>query len=148
MALTLLGKAKREGKGPCLPRLKTREPKAMPLVQGDTAALERDGGACTNTVHAGEGSPHSTASVPERNAHTHRRLLHGCWYLMSAPTLRGPLARRGLRLSLTLGWARSLGELLVKHKVRVRETLGVQLDERRWALPVRALAECIDVSRL
>ena len=99
---------------------------------------------------AGKGPylPRSTASVPERNAHTHRSLLHGCWYLMSAPTLRGPLARRGLRLSLTLGWARSLGELLVKHKVRMRETLGVQLDERRWALLVRALAERLDVSRL
>jgi hypothetical protein len=57
MALTLLGKAKSAGKGPCLPRLKPREPKAMPLVQGDTAALECDGGACTNTVHYGEGSP-------------------------------------------------------------------------------------------
>ena len=40
MALTLLGKAKRAGKGPYLPR--------------------------------------STASVPERHAHTYRRLLHGC----------------------------------------------------------------------
>jgi hypothetical protein len=45
MALTLLGKAKRAGKGPCLPRLTTREPTALPLMQGDTAALERDGGA-------------------------------------------------------------------------------------------------------
>ena len=42
MALTLSGKAKRAGKGPCLPGLTTREPPALPLVQGDTAALERD----------------------------------------------------------------------------------------------------------
>ena len=42
MALTLLGKAKRAGKGPCLPRLTTRKPKALPLVHGDPAALERD----------------------------------------------------------------------------------------------------------
>jgi hypothetical protein len=41
-ALTLLGKAKHARKGPCLPRLKTREPKTMSLVQGYTAALERD----------------------------------------------------------------------------------------------------------
>jgi hypothetical protein len=42
MALALLGKAKRAGKGPCLPRLTTREPMALPLVQGYTTALERD----------------------------------------------------------------------------------------------------------
>jgi hypothetical protein len=34
------------------------------------------------------------------------------------------------------------------HKIRMRETLGIQLDERRWALLVRALAERLDVSRL
>jgi hypothetical protein len=57
MALTLSGKAKRAGKGACLPRLTTREPTALPLVHGDTAALERDGGAGTNSVHVGESSP-------------------------------------------------------------------------------------------
>jgi hypothetical protein len=33
-------------------------------------------------------------------------------------------------------------------KVRMRETLGVQFDERGWSLLVRALAERLDVSRL
>ena len=42
MALTLSSKAKRAGKGPCLPGLTTREPTALPLGYGDTAALERD----------------------------------------------------------------------------------------------------------
>lgn len=67
---------------------------------------------------------------------------------MSTPPLRGPLAPQSLRLFLTLGWARSLGELLVMDKVRMRETLGVQFDERGWSLLVRALAERLDVSRL
>ena len=40
MAVTLSGKAQPAGKGPCLPGLTTREPTALPLVQGDTAALE------------------------------------------------------------------------------------------------------------
>jgi hypothetical protein len=42
MALTLSGKAKRAGKGPCLPWLTTREPMALPLGHGDIAVLERD----------------------------------------------------------------------------------------------------------
>ena len=42
MALTLSGKAKRAGKGPCLPGLMTREPTALPPGHGDTAVLERD----------------------------------------------------------------------------------------------------------
>jgi hypothetical protein len=42
MALTLSGKAKRAGQGPCLPWLATREPTALPLGHSDTAVLERD----------------------------------------------------------------------------------------------------------
>jgi hypothetical protein len=41
MALTLSGKGKCAGKGPCLSWLTTREPTALPLGHGDTAALER-----------------------------------------------------------------------------------------------------------
>jgi hypothetical protein len=71
MALTLLGKAKHAGKGPCLPWLTTREPTALPLVHSDPAA------------EAYEPPPSMLVRIPPLDGLSPRE---ACAYLPQAPT--------------------------------------------------------------